>query len=243
MSEGMFNGGSESDRPPRQFSKEERPSGRSNFRSFFVGMGPFLKKYWLFLLIAAIVVAGGTFWGVKSIHEDFLWKSAKEHFSKADYEQAEKAIRNLSIPNDEERQKIYAQTMLATGDVDKALTGYQKLYSSNKDTTTYLIIGNIYNQKKDYDKAIEVYKEVITTNPANVQAHVNLATVYVLKQDKAAAARVADEAVKKNPKNVTLLELRVSMHMEDKNSAQYRESVAQLKEVNPEDPLLQSLAE
>ena len=131
--------------------------------------------------------------------------------------------------------------MLATRTLDKALTGYENLYAVNKDQGTLLILGNIYNQKGDYDKAITTYKQIISNNSGNLQAYVNLATVYKLKSEQDKAIATAKEAVEKNPKSAIALELLVSMLLEDKNSEDYKKAVEQLKAINPEDPLLQAI--
>lgn len=201
----------------------------------------FVKRFWYVFVVLAIIIGVLVAWGIASAREDAAWKRANDAFGRADYETAKKEIGGYGIPSEEARLKVYAQTMLATRTLDNALTGYEKLYASNKDQGTLLILGNIYNQKGDYDKAISTYKQVISNNSANLQAYVNLATVYKLKNDQDKAIATAKEAVEKNPKSVVALELLVSMLLEDKNSDDYKNAVDQLKAINPEDPLLQAI--
>lgn len=201
------------------------------------------RKYWIFLAVAIVVLGAGAAWIVWSAQQASAWKSATDYFERADYENAEKELSKVSMPSEKDKLRIYAQTMLATGRLDESLEAYNKLYELNSDASVKLIIANIYNQQKKYDEAIKMYKEIIASNDSNVQAYVNLATVYRLQGDNKAAAAISQQAVEKNPNNVTLLELRVSMLLEDKDSEQYAQAVEALRAVNPEDPLLTALAE
>jgi len=201
------------------------------------------KKFWYIVAIVVIIIAGLITMLVLENNKTAAWNKASDYFAKADYESAEKLIDNYSIPNDAARQRVYAQTMLATGKLDKALAGYEKLYDTTKDTSAKLIIGNIYNQQEKYDQAIAIYREIIAANSSNVQAYVNLATVYRLQSKNDDAIKIANEAVQKNPKNITLLELKISMLLENQNSAEYKKAVADLKAIAPEDPLLKALNE
>lgn len=201
----------------------------------------FIKRFWYVFVVLAIVIGVLIAWGVASAREDAAWQRANDAFGKADYETAKKEIGGYGMPTDEARLKVYAQTMLATRTLDKALEGYEKLYVISKDQGTLLILGNVYNQQGDYDKAISTYKEVISNNSGNIQAYVNLATVYKLKNEQDKAITTAKEAVDKNPKSVVALELLVSMLLDDKNSDDYKKAVEQLKAINPDDPLLQAI--
>lgn len=204
-------------------------------------LGHFLRKFWYVVVVVLAAVITVVVLQVVQANRDSSWQKASEHFSRAEYSEAKEIIEDFPVPADAERQRVYAQTMLATGTLDKALNGYNALYKNTEDVAAKLIIGNIYNQQKKYDEAITIYREVISANPSNVQAYVNLATVYRLQNKNAEAAKVAAEAVKNNPQSVTLLELQVSMLMDDKNSPEYIQAVKTLREVNPNDPLLQAI--
>lgn len=198
-------------------------------------------KFWYIFSIILVLLAALITWQVLEANKASAWEKATDYFSRAEYEEAKNLIKDFPVPSDPEKQRVYAQTMLATGDLDKALAGYEKLYESTNDTSSKLIIGNIYNQKEEYDKAIGIYREIITDNPNNVQAYVNIATVYRLQGKKQDAIAIANDAVKANPQNVILLELRVSMYMEDTSTAEFKDAIADLREVNPNDPLLEAL--
>lgn len=172
---------------------------------------------------------------------DREWQQAVVAYQKGDYAKASELIGDKSMPKDGERLQAYAQTKLATGNVDEALPAYVRLNELNDTPETKNIIGNIYNQKKQYDKAAETYQSVINENKSYIQAYVNLATVKLLQGDKAAAISVAKRAVEANPTNVTVHELLVSMLLDNKNSADYKTAIANLEKLNPEDPLLESI--
>lgn len=200
-----------------------------------------LRKYWFVVIIVVFILGASLAWLMLSMQQASAWQKASDYFEHADYENAKKELSKVSIPSDKDKLRIYAQTMLATGELDMSLEAYSKLYEINSDASVKLIIANIYNQQKKYDEAIKIYKEIIATNESNVQAYVNLATVYRLQGDNEAAASLSEQAVEKNPNNITLLELRVSMLLENKNTDQYAKAVEALRVANPEDPLLTAL--
>lgn len=172
------------------------------------------------------------------------WERATDSYKRADYDAAAEILKDVAMPkSDSEKLNVYAQTMLATRQLDKAAEAYNRLYELKKDPFAKLLIGNVYNEKKDYDKAAEAYNQLIDADPTYVQAYVNLSTMYKIRGNNQAAIDTAKKAVKNNESNVTLLELLVSMTMQDKTSADYKEAVQKLKQVNPKDPLLVELNE
>jgi tetratricopeptide (TPR) repeat protein len=201
----------------------------------------FIKRFWYIFLIAGIVIGVVIGWSISSAREAAAWQRATDAFSRADYESAKKDIDGVAVPGDQDKLKVYAQTMLATRTLDKALVGYENLYKQTKDPATLLILGNIYNQQQKYDKAISTYKDVIANNENNIQAYVNLATVYKLQQKSDEAVATATQAVEKNQKSAVAHELLVSMLLDKKGSDAYNKAIADLKALNPNDPLLESI--
>lgn len=224
---------------PPQPPEKPKKTVKTKIRSFF----RLLVRFWYVVIAVIAIVAGLVSWQVIYSNQESSWKRAADHFARADYAAAYGDIEKLSIPDNSERLKIYAQTMLATRHLDESKTAYQKLYDQKNDPSVKLIIGNIHNEQKNYDEAIKAYREVIADNKTNVQAYVNIATVYKLQGNSPEAAKIAAEAVEANPSSVTLLELKVSMLMDKKGSEEYKSAVADLKKLNPQDPLLQSLRE
>lgn len=193
------------------------------------------------IVVALALLIGGFSMLQARQNADKEWNQAVAAYQKGDYAKASELIGDKDMPKDGDRLQAYAQTKLATGKVDEALPAYERIYELNQTPETKNIIGNIYNQKKQYDKAAETYQSVINENKSYIQAYVNLATVKLLQGDKTAAISVAKQAVEANPTNVTVHELLVSMLLDNKDSAEYKTAVANLEKLNPEDPLLESI--
>lgn len=201
-----------------------------------------MRKYLIIgIVLAALALAGIIGWNSYSHRNDDRWQKATDYYKKGDYENAKKQLRGVPVPGSADRLRIYGQTMLATRDLDKALTAYKRLYEINKDSQTQLVIGNIYNEKKQYDEAIKIYNQAISTNPNNTQAYVNLATLYKMQNNLAEATRVANDGVKNNPGSITLHELQVSMLLNDRNTPEFKAAVESLKKLNPDSAMLKSV--
>ena len=226
-----------------QTSSESASSPTEKKKSWLRGVFRFVKKHVIVVLCLLLAIAALATLQVLNLNREAAWKRATDYYARAEYEKASKELASLSMPSSAERLRVYGQTMLATRQLDKSLEAYTKLYDLNKDPSVKIIIGNIYNEQKKYDESIKIYREVISANPNNVQAFVNMATVYKLQNNEKEAAKIAKEGVEKNPNSVVLLELRVSMLMSDKSSPEYKEAVEALKQVNPQDQLLQALNE
>lgn len=200
-----------------------------------------ITRWWLVLLVVVLVVAGALGWLVYRQSQEQIWKSATDYYARAEYAKAAGLLKQVGIPSEKGRLRVYAQTMLATRDLEKAEPAYKKLFETTKDPADKLALGNIYNEQKKYDQAIRVYQEVLLDNKNNVQAYVNLTIVHKLQGNVKEATSVAKEAVANNPQNATVHELLVSMLMENKGSQEYKDAVESLRVLNPDDALLQSI--
>lgn len=200
-----------------------------------------LRRYWYLLLLVVVVIGALVVWRVNEVSNDAAWNKASDYFGRADYAASAKLIGDKPVPTDEKRLTVYSQTMLATRELDKALSGYKSLYEKKKDPSIKIIIGNIYNEQKKYDDASKVYQDIINTNSTYVQAYVNLATLYKLQGKNQDAVDTAKQGVRANPNSATLYELLVSMLLEKKDSDDFKQAVEALKKLNPSDPLLESL--
>lgn len=231
-----FNGDSDQ---PQEMKPAVSPKKTPGYRKLL----RIAKKHVLIVVAVIVVIGGLVTWQVMQMNQDTAWKRATDYFTHAEYEKAANELNSVSMPSTADRLRVYGQTMLATRQLDKSLAAYKKLYEIDKDPSVKLIIGNIYNEQKNYDEAIKVYREVITANPSNIQAYVNIATVYKLQNNSAEAVKIANDGVAKNPTSVVLHELRVSMLMNDTHSSEYKDAIAALKKLNPKDQLLQALNE
>lgn len=202
-----------------------------------------LGKYKIVIVVVVVVLTGLLIWQHARASTNDTWKKATDAYRHADYQTAAKLLKNQKAPSDSDRLAIYAQTMLATRQLDKAADAYQKLYDQKKDPNAKLILGNVYNQQKKYDEAAKIYNELIASNPNFAQAYVNLATLYKIQGKNDQAITVSKKAVTNNPTNTVLNELLVSMTMSQPNSSDYKTAVANLQKLNPKDPLLASLSQ
>lgn len=205
------------------------------------GRAGLLWKYWYVFVVVIILVAALTGWLTYRSVQEANWNKALDYYGRADYAKAAKLLDGMAMPTDEKRLTAYAQTMLATRQLDKALPAYTKLYADKKDPAVKIIIGNIYNEQKKYDAAAATYSELIAANPGYIQAYVNLATLYKLQGKSDDAIAVAKKGVQANPKSVVLHELLISMLLEKKESPEYQQAVQSLKQLNPQDPIFEVL--
>ena len=84
------------------------------------------------------------------------------------------------------------------GDLDNALKEYK--VASKKLPLSYLYMGNVYFQKKEYEEAEVNYKKAIKKNPENADAYNNLAWLYYIKGEKLDdAERLVLKAIELNP--------------------------------------------
>ena len=185
------------------------------------------------------VIAGGLFIWMQ--RENTSWKRAEDYYRRADYVKAAAELKNVTFPEDAERLRIYGQTMYATNDYSKSTKAYEKLFEKTKDPFAKLMVGNIANQSKNYDSAIQHYSDLINLYPNYVTGYSNLAMVYRLKGDLNQALATATKGATNNPTNTEVRVLMVSLLAssdETKNSPQYKEALENLKKLDPKNPYL-----
>jgi tetratricopeptide (TPR) repeat protein len=208
---------------------------KGNMKKIKIKLKP---RYVIVAVCLLVVCAGGAFYWQYSAN---VWNRAQVTYKKADYRATYDLIKKLPMPSDNEKLMIYGQAMLSVGEKEKAKKAFNTLYARNKDPFVKMLLGNIYNQDKDYDGAEKTYKEIIADNPNYVQAYVNLATLYRLRNDQVNALKTAQDGIKNNPKSVVLLELVVSLNMDNQQSKEFTDAVKSLKEVDPENKLLKDI--
>lgn len=84
------------------------------------------------------------------------------------------------------------------GELDNALKEYKA--ASNELPSAYLYIGNVYFKKNDLDEAEYYFRKAVSKDPANADAHNNLAWVsYLKKENLDEAEALAIKAIELNP--------------------------------------------
>lgn len=114
-------------------SSSEDDSGSSNSKKDgSKGIKRLMKRSWYVVVVAVVVLAGVVAWLAQQASVDAAWKKATDDYGRADYAAAAKLIGDMPVPTDEKRLTVYAQTMLATRQLDKALPAYKSLYDKKK---------------------------------------------------------------------------------------------------------------
>jgi tetratricopeptide (TPR) repeat protein len=84
------------------------------------------------------------------------------------------------------------------GDFDNAIKEYS--LAAKKLPGAFLYLGNAHFQKKEWKKAEEYYRLAIEKEPANADAHNNLAWLFYTRREKLEEAeRLARKALELNP--------------------------------------------
>ncbi|MEI6144747.1 MAG: tetratricopeptide repeat protein, partial [Candidatus Berkelbacteria bacterium] len=181
-------------------------------KQFFRYLGILLWKAKYLIIIVLVLVAGfGGFYLYKQNRDSDIWKKAEDHYRRADYTKTATELKKVGMPSSAEKLKIYGQTMFAVKDYSASEKAYLKLYDLNKDVFAKIMVGNIANQQKKYDKAIKSYREVIKNNPNYIAAYSNLAIVYRSMGNNAEAIKVAEDGIKNNPGNTEMYMLLISL--------------------------------
>lgn len=212
----------------------------------FSAVGHRLRTYWYVVVVVVVVLGVGAVYIGMQRSTSAKWEKAEDYFARADYEKAADQLSSVSMPSDTTKLDIYSKTMHATASAhtdryEKALKAYQKLYEQKKDPQTKIMMANIYNQQQKYDQAQKMLNEVIAANPTYTQAYINLAMIYRLQGKQADAVAIAKKGIEANKNNVSLNELLVSLLLEQKDSQDYKDAVANLSAVNPNSELLKTL--
>ncbi|GJJ11247.1 hypothetical protein Clacol_005479 [Clathrus columnatus] len=69
---------------------------------------------------------------------------------------------------------------LEEGDIEGAKTLYQRSVEIKRTPSSLFNLGVTYYHSKDFDAAIEAWKECIAISPNSADAHTNLASAYIL---------------------------------------------------------------
>ena len=91
-------------------------------------------------------------------------------------------------------------------DLDVKITGCTALIQAGQDTTENLSViynnrGTAYDDKGDYDRAIQDFNEAIRLNPNFERAYYDRGNAYIDKDDYDRAIQEYDEAIRLNPKD------------------------------------------
>ena len=85
--------------------------------------------------------------------------------------------------------------------IDNSLECLLKINDKDKKALDYLLIGNIYEEKKDVAKAIENWKKALIVNPKYYKAYYNLGHIYTEQKDYIKAFYYYNNALKYEREN------------------------------------------
>ena len=96
-----------------------------------------------------------------------------------------------------------AYTLSMSGRPKEAIPYLEKVAISNNYPGAYDLLGSIYDDAKDYEKAISYYKQGIIAFPKYERLRFNLAVSYQRQQKFAEAEEMAISAIKLDPKHAS----------------------------------------
>jgi tetratricopeptide (TPR) repeat protein len=124
---------------------------------------------------------------------EYVRRKLADLFIKMDRrEQAAKLLEQIisNNPHDSENKILLAKLYTSLGRNDEAVAIYQNLLEIKEDHDTLLMLGTLYAQNKEYDKAQKILNRLIRLEGDSYMAHYYLARLYLELQyyDKTAAS-------------------------------------------------------
>ena len=86
------------------------------------------------------------------------------------------------------------------------LEKFKGRYDSVELASCYLFMGDSYTEMKDFDHAIDSYKQAIITEPTYIEPYLDLAKVYIDKQQYKEAVDITKDGIAKSYRHYTWLE-------------------------------------
>ena len=110
----------------------------------------------------------------------------------------------LKLDKDNQRAEYeLAYTLSVSGKPKEAIPYLEKVAVSNNYPGAYDLLGSIYDDAKDYDKAVAYYKQGIVAFPKYERLRFNLAVSYQRQQKFADADAIAMSAIELEPKHAS----------------------------------------
>ena len=106
-------------------------------------------------------------------------------------------------PENSHYQERVAQYYIGTGAYDKAIAAYERLYENDHQRTDVLsILGQLYNQQKNYDKMLSVLERIEQAEGTNEELTLSKMSVYEMMGDKDAARKTLQQLADSHPNDV-----------------------------------------
>ncbi len=94
-------------------------------------------------------------------------------------------------------------TMVSSGRQDEAIPVLEKVCPSNEYAEAYDLLASIYDDKKDYTKALAIYKQGLAAFPKYQRLYFNLGISYLRQEKYPEAEENAIKAITLNPKHAS----------------------------------------
>lgn len=187
----------------------------------------------LVAILLAGILFGGYYW-----YSNSQWRKAENYYRQGEYNKAEQVLEYLPMPQSSERLAMYGRIMQAVSNLDEAEQAYQRIVDKNSDQFSQLMLGNVYTQKGEHDKAIKSYRDLLDSNPNYVQAYINLASIYNTQGQVSKAIDVLQEGAENNSNASNIYSFMLSIANKDQNPQEYEMAYQKLKELDPENIML-----
>ena len=142
----------------------------------------------------------------------------------------------VKVSNDPRYQQLYGDALVALGDVKEAEKVVNELLAKDPgDPNALMLRAGILRSRKEYDQALEIYKEVSEIQPDNPLAHYERAETYVLASKPVWAETFYNRALRADPK-FALAELGLAkLFKARKQMDQYKEHLDAAQKLAPDD--------
>ena len=94
-------------------------------------------------------------------------------------------------------------SLASSGKTDQATIILEKVAASNTEPSAYDVLGSIYDDKKDFDKAVGYFQKGINSFPKYQRLRYNISISYLRQKKYPEAEAAATEAIKLNPKHAS----------------------------------------
>lgn len=149
-------------------------------------------------------------------------------------------IRELvKLSNDPRYQQLFGDALVALGDVKEAEGVVEELLAKDPtDPSALMLRAKILRSRKEYDQALEVYKEIGDIQPDNALAHYERAETYLQASKPVWAETFYNRALRADPK-FALAELGLAKLYKARNQMdQYREHLEAAQRLAPDNDLV-----
>ncbi len=152
---------------------------------------------------------------------DFLLKITLRHFKDKELEQIKDKFPNYKeIPNYKKYKLKFASMSLT--DAIQEIENLMILPNYQNDTDLCLYLASLYKKTKQYGKALEIYKKLLTKDPDSKYIQKMTGYIYYNLQDYKNALIYLREAVLKDPEDVILLNTLFKIYEKDKDFDEFK---------------------